>query len=185
MKIIKNNIPGWIYWHNDPYYRFVLGEPGRNNIVCIGINPSSAMPNRPDPTILKVKAIMKNNDYDGYIMMNLHPYRGSEPNDINNDKCYDSLEANIRAFKEIFDNENYHKCDICVLWGAIDNKVRGHAKILLKKQMLAIKPFIEQNESKVYCLKLLKGGHPGHPLYLPNNVRLKNFDYKEYLYNFI
>ena len=47
---------GWIYLGDDKA-RYILGEPGKRNILVFGINPSTACPGEEniDPTIRKIR----------------------------------------------------------------------------------------------------------------------------------
>jgi hypothetical protein len=52
---MKNN---WIYTHEEKIkVRYTLGQEGKNPLICIGINPSTAKPNDLDPTLTRVKNI--------------------------------------------------------------------------------------------------------------------------------
>ena len=68
----------WEYIGDDEV-RYVLGQPGKNNLLVIGVNPSTATPDEPDPTIKKVMKITEDNGYDGWIMVNLYPQRSTNP----------------------------------------------------------------------------------------------------------
>jgi hypothetical protein len=73
----------WIYEHTQGNKaRFVLGEPGKNNLICFGINPSTEEPNNLDPTLTRVKNIAAQFGYDGWIMLNVYPQRATNPNDM-------------------------------------------------------------------------------------------------------
>ncbi|WP_334088371.1 DUF1643 domain-containing protein, partial [Helicobacter typhlonius] len=58
------------YEYNDKC-RFVLGNNGKNPLICIGINPSNATNQRSDKTIAKIQKIIQYNGYDGFMMINL------------------------------------------------------------------------------------------------------------------
>ena len=63
------NTKEWIYINNeDNSIRYALGTKGNNTLFCFGINPSTATPDKPDPTIRKVEFIAKYNGYDSFIM---------------------------------------------------------------------------------------------------------------------
>ena len=66
---MQNNedIPdGWIYLGDDKE-RYILGQPGRYNMLVFGVNPSTASPgeNNLDPTIRKVRNVIRESSYDG------------------------------------------------------------------------------------------------------------------------
>ena len=67
----------WYYMEDEKdgsTYRYVLGEKGENPLVVFGINPSTATPEKLDQTMIVVKRLVdsENNDYNGYIMLNLY-----------------------------------------------------------------------------------------------------------------
>ena len=55
----------WIYVP-DRYseYRYLLGTRGSHPLVCIGINPSTAIPDRLDNTLKSAERIALHNGYD-------------------------------------------------------------------------------------------------------------------------
>ncbi len=61
---------GWIYIGDDSV-RYVLGQPGKCNLVIVGLNPSTATPQEPDLTITKVRKIAELENLDGWIRMYL------------------------------------------------------------------------------------------------------------------
>ena len=76
-------IDGWVYeTSEDNKYRYILGKPGRSNLVCVGVNPSRAKPGDLDPTMVQLKNRAAVNGYDGFIMVNLWPERSTDPNGI-------------------------------------------------------------------------------------------------------
>ena len=51
----------WEYIGDDEKVRYVLGQLGQNNLLVIGVNPSTATPGKPDKTIKKVMKITADN----------------------------------------------------------------------------------------------------------------------------
>lgn len=50
--------------------------------MCIGLNPSTANHEKDDPTINNLTAILRNNGYGGFYMMNLFALISSQPEDL-------------------------------------------------------------------------------------------------------
>ena len=59
MKIAETD--GWIYLGNTDE-RYILGQPGRRNMLVFGVNPSTAVPGKDDPTIRKVRKLTAEQD---------------------------------------------------------------------------------------------------------------------------
>ena len=75
MKNNPNTPEGWLYI-GDENVRYALGEPGSYNLVMVGLNPSTAMPDLPDPTITRIRKIAAQESFDGWIAINLYPMIG-------------------------------------------------------------------------------------------------------------
>ena len=68
----------WIYVNEDNNkVRYVLGYSGINPLICIGINPSTATPDKLDNTLRSVERIALNNGYDSFMMFNVYPIRST------------------------------------------------------------------------------------------------------------
>ena len=87
--------------------RYVLGEKLNNentkNLICIGVNPSTAMPKNLDPTLARVRKYAERNGYSTWYMINIYPQRATEPEDMHQDNNYDIdlHKNNLKAIKEI------------------------------------------------------------------------------------
>ena len=83
----------WIYVP-DHYseYRYILGTRGSHPLVCIGINPSTAIPDRLDNTLKSAERIALHNGYDSFIMFNVYAQRATDP-----DVRLEKVERQLRA----------------------------------------------------------------------------------------
>lgn len=165
----------WIYKHNqDNTSRYILGELGTKNLVCIGINPSTATPEKLDNTLTKVRNIAIQNGYNGWIMLNVYPQRATDPKEIHKDLDFNIHEENLNQLKELL-SSNY-QFDIWASWGTLINK-RSFLKPCLKDvvEVLGI------HRNWLHLNSLTKYGHPKHPLYLPYNSEFNKFDISNYL----
>lgn len=143
-------------------YRYVLGKRGENPLICIGVNPSTATPEKPDQTIKALERRAKQNGYDGWIMVNLYPFRATKPDDL--PKRYDPkvLERNKEVIGEIM--RLYPAAEIWAAWGALIEK-RGYLweclgeilQVTEKRQWVTFGPHTRK-------------GHPHHPLRLKNDL---------------
>ena len=157
---VADILDGWIYL-GDNNQRYVLGELGQKNMLIFGINPSSARPGQPDPTIRKVRTILANNGYDGWIMMNIYPQRTAKPETLTAD---DSLiKNNLEVLKFVLDN-----LSVSAVWYAWGNAVDElpAVKELLRRSLQQITSEVKLRWLECYHYgKLTKMGNPRHPLY--------------------
>lgn len=63
----------------DDSARFLLGTVGSNPLVCVGVNPSTATPEKLDRTVTRVARYAKLNGHDSWAMLNLYPQRSTNP----------------------------------------------------------------------------------------------------------
>ena len=65
---------------NKQEIRYILGERFNNGnekvLICIGINPSIAIPKNLDPTLKRVQGYAKENGYEAWYMLNIYPQNG-------------------------------------------------------------------------------------------------------------
>ena len=68
--------------NNKKNVRYALGEinkKGGRTLLCLGVNPSTAIPGNLDNTLKNVVKISKFNGYDSWIMLNVYPLRETNP----------------------------------------------------------------------------------------------------------
>ena len=163
----------WIYVP-DHYseYRYILGTRGKHPLVCIGINPSTAVPDRLDNTLKSAQRIARFNGYDSFIMFNVYAQRATIPDDM--EKTLNPMlhRENMKAFAWILDQVTVHGTpDLWAAWGAVIEKrdylagcVRDMAEI---GNRYGAKWWTAGARSKA--------GHPHHPLYLKSDTLLDPF----------
>ncbi|MBR7122860.1 MAG: DUF1643 domain-containing protein [Oscillospiraceae bacterium] len=170
------DISKWIYAPNFySEYRYILGTRGKNPLICIGINPSTARPDDLDNTLKSVERIALGNGFDSFIMFNVYAQRATDP-DAMELKCNTLLhKENLEAFRYVL-SISQRPC-VWAAWGTIIEK-RDYLPACLK-DMLAIG---EELGATWYCVGAVsKKGHPHHPLYLRKDEKLKPFDVQDYL----
>lgn len=116
----NDSIPqGWIYLGDDKE-RYVIGQPGYYNMLIFGVNPSTATPgdNNIDPTIRKVRNLLSETHYNGWIMVNLYPVRSTVPKALPHEPDKKLLENNIKVLKAI--QEAYTIGAAWAAWGDAD-----------------------------------------------------------------
>lgn len=142
-------------------YRYALWrrwDPAGKYAVFIGLNPSTADAEHDDPTIKRCIDFAKRWGYSGLAMVNLFAFRATQPKDMmaakdpvgpDNDKWlqHASKDAGV----------------VVAAWGAGG----GH---LGRDQEVA-----RMFQGHLMALKKLKGGRPGHPLYVSGETQLQRW----------
>lgn len=153
--------------------RYILGESGTNNLIVIGVNPSTATPTCLDPTLKNVKKIATLSGYDGWIMINLYPQRATNPKNLHNIKDTNIYNENLMRIRKIFTLNN----TIWAAWGTLITK-----RSYLKQSLEDIYKISMNFQSKwISYGKTSKNGHPHHPLYLAHDSQHEYFDIKNYI----
>ena len=168
----------WLYVPNFySEYRYILGTRGRNPLICIGINPSTARPGDLDNTLKSVERIALGNGFDSFIMFNVYAQRATDPNAMER-ICNPALHReNMEAFRYVLSISDAPA--VWAAWGSIIEK-RAYLSDCVA-DMLAIG---QEYGAKWYCAgAVTKKGHPHHPLYLRKDEKLKPFDVESYLQN--
>ena len=104
-------------------YRYILGTRGENPLICIGINPSTAEPDRLDPTLKSVQRIADGNGYDSFIMFNVYAQRATRPDDMDRELNGALHRANMEAFRYVLEHVGAeHRPAVWAAWGTIIEK---------------------------------------------------------------
>ena len=170
------DIQKWLYAPNFySEYRYILGTRGKNPLICIGINPSTAEPDNLDNTLKSVERIALGNGFDSFIMFNVYAQRATDP-DTMEKICNDELHRqNLEAFRYVLSISE--KPAVWAAWGTIIEK-RDYLPRCLQDMLAAGQEFGAQ----WYCAgRISKKGHPHHPLYLKKNEEIRPFDVDAYL----
>ena len=165
------NIEKWLYAPNFySEYRYILGTKGKNPLICIGINPSTAEPDHLDNTLKSVERIALGNGFDSFIMFNVYAQRATNP-DAMEKECNLALhKENLKAFRYVLSISE--KPTVWAAWGAIIEK-RGYLADCVR-DMVAVG---QEYDAQWCCAGAIsKKGHPHHPLYLRKDEKIKPFD---------
>ena len=168
----------WLYVP-DHYseYRYLLGTRGSNPLVCVGINPSTAIPDRLDNTLKSAERIALFNGYDSFVMFNVYAQRATIPDDMDPEMNPVLHRENMKAFSWLLDH-----CpsppSIWAAWGAIIEK-----RDYLPACILDMAAIGHRVQARWYTAgPRSKAGHPHHPLYLKKDSPLDPFeDLESYL----
>ena len=170
------DIRKWIYAPNFySEYRYILGTRGKNPLICIGINPSTARPDDLDNTLKSVERIALGNGYDSFIMFNVYAQRATDPDDMERQCNHLLHKENLEAFRYVLSISQQPA--VWAAWGTIIEK-----RIYLFQCLKDMLEVGDQYGASWHCAGAVsKKGHPHHPLYLRKDEKLKPFDIKNYL----
>ena len=166
--------PGWLYI-GDEKERYLLGQPGKVNILIIGANPSTASPGEKnlDPTIRKIRKMAKEEWIDGWIMANLYPLRATDPKDLPMKADKKLLERNLKVLGAL--DNSYYIYRIWAAWGDIIDK-----RFYLGDTLNDIVDVLRGDYEWYYRGTLTRSGNPRHPLYMKNDEKYEWFPAGDY-----
>jgi len=170
------DINKWLYAPNFySEYRYILGTRGKNPLICIGINPSTAQPDDLDNTLKSVERIAHGNGFDSFIMFNVYAQRATDPDAMEQHCNYLLHKENMEAFRYVLSISKNPA--VWAAWGTIIEK-RPYL-VQCVKDMVAIG---QEYGAGWYCAgKVSKKGHPHHPLYLRKDETVRPFNIVTYL----
>lgn len=160
-------------------YRYILGTRGRDPLICIGVNPSTAAPDDLDNTLKSVARIADGNGYDSWIMFNVYAQRATRPEDMDKELNRRLHRENMKAFEYILSNVARGGVSpaIWAAWGTIIEKRPYLPGCVREMAELG-------NQYGGHWLRAGKcsaKGHPHHPLYLRKDEKTVEFDIEGYL----
>ena len=158
-------------------YRYILGTRGKNPLICIGINPSTAKPGDLDNTLKSVERIALGNGFDSFIIFNVYAQRATDPDHMEETCNWELHRQNMEAFRYVLSiSENP---GVWAAWGTIIEK-----RPYLRQCLLDMLEIGDAYGANWYCAgKLSKKGHPHHPLYLRKDEKIRPFDTETYLHS--
>ncbi len=176
----------WLYENSaDNSARFVLGEipehpvwedgSGDRPLFCIGVNPSTATPEKLDPTLRAVKRWAKRLGFDGWIMLNLYPLRATDPDGLPDAGDINLHAENLAKIKTTIGN--FKSPTIWAAWGNLITKrnyLAGCLDLIMKAPETRDARWIHIGPTNA-------SGHPHHPLYLPKTAHVRNFEIGKYM----
>lgn len=174
------DVSRWLYVPNTyNEYRYILGTRGQKPLICMGINPSTAIPDRLDNTLKSVERIALANGFDSFLMFNVYAQRATDPDSMERE-CNDTLHReNLRAFQYLLTLSPQPA--IWAAWGAIIEK-RDYLAVCLADQIALGK---RAGAQWFTAGPISKKGHPHHPLYLRKDAKLDPFDAEAYCQNIL
>ena len=168
----------WLYLP-DHYceYRYILGTRGKHPLICVGVNPSTAVPGNLDPTLKSAERSALGNGFDSFVMFNVYAQRATIPDDMDSLLNPTLHEENMKAFVWLLQSMTNPPV-IWAAWGAVIEK-RPYLPRCVQDMVR-----IGRNFHAVWRTAgpRSKAGHPHHPLYLKKDTLLDPFqDLDQYL----
>ena len=150
--------------------RYLLGEPGKKNLLVFGVNPSTATDEKYDQTIKLIKGYSSRIGFDGWIMANLYPQRATHPCDLHPESKfkYSYHSSNLAYIDWTIKNFNVNS-----IWCAWGNSIE--CRNYLKNCLNDIFDLPGMNGLKYFSIGLTYKMHPKHPLRMRYSTRLKKF----------
>jgi hypothetical protein len=167
----------WIYSRTrDNKARFLLGEKGRRPLVCIGINPSTAEPERLDNTLSTVRRFASDLGYQGWLMLNVYPQRATDPGKLHGVMNLSYHRRNLHEIDSVF-RGNRGRIDVWAAWGTIIGR-----RDYLSDCLIDLCGLFSRYEVRWLTIgERSIEGHPHHPLYLRKESRPERFGINGYL----
>ncbi len=153
--------------------RFVLGTVGSNPLVCFGINPSTAVPGRLDPTVTRVSRFAERHGHDSWTMLNVYPQISTDPAGLHRQP---DLQLKAENERHIAEQIAGRSLTIVAAWGVLIESRRylpGLARDIAALPELQACTWMTLGTPT-------KAGHPRHPLYLKSTTPFESFDIGAY-----
>lgn len=169
--INKNREPEKIFnhrytlWRLDPekaWEGISLDQKLHRMVAFIGLNPSTALPEKLDPTVTRCERFAKDWGYDGFIMLNIFSYRATSPTDMKRAKDPTGDPVNIDAIRGVCQQAGRVVC----CWG-------NHGVHLNRGNQ--VRDILQHDNIDLKHLGLCKTGQPKHPLYLKATTKPISF----------
>ena len=164
----------------DVRYKFEM--KGTNELIVVGINPSTARADpkgtefpKKDATIRKIIGFLSRkrgrfSDFDGFLMLNLSVQSSIEPAKLQESQNKALHERNLQKIESYLKELKKSQEAISVLLAYGDAISNGK---FLKNNLCSIVSLFQQHSTHFFRLgDLTKKGNPRHPLYLSYNTKL-------------
>ncbi|TFD75320.1 DUF1643 domain-containing protein [Cryobacterium psychrophilum] len=140
----------------DDSARFLLGTVGTNPLVCVGVNPSTATPEKLDRTVTRVARYAELNDHDSWAMLNLYPQRSTDPTGMHVVHLPELKAANEQFIAEFIGGR---KLTLLAAWGGLIT-----TRPYLRGMLESIVEITDASSCDWQSIGgLLTGDHPRHP----------------------
>mgnify|MGYP001113748628 CR=1 FL=1 len=155
-------------------WRFTLGKSGMRKLLTIGLNPSTATKEKSDPTVARVQKVAQNNDFDGFVMLNLYPVRATDYRTLASRVDKVAFSENLRRIEAVVASE-----ENAVVWAAWGESILYHDFFV----HACIELFARLQNLDVSWLRfgdMTASGHPRHPSRLSYSWRFAPLEVARY-----
>lgn len=158
----------------DDKVRYVLKKEGKNPLIVLGINPSTADDVRPDRTMTRVCGFADKMGFDGFVMLNVYPLRTPKIEELPGELNIDLHQNNLsHIVKEISKIENP---TILVAHGNSISK-KKYLRLCLKDILKELTQF--KGAKFIQLGDLTNEGNPRHPLMSRADIEIKEYKSKK------
>ena len=155
-------------------YRYLLGTRGSRPLLCLGVNPSTAVPGDLDNTLKSVERVALSNGFDSFTMCNVYAQRATRPGDMERELNPDLHRENLAAFAYALSLSEAPA--VWAAWGTVIEQRRYLPGCV--RDLIAVG---REYGARWYTAGARsKRGHPHHPLYLRKDSPLEDFDAAAY-----
>ena len=174
----NRKISGQTYMSECGKYRYLLTrveDPDKQItklkiLVVIGLNPSTATEKQDDPTIRRCAGFARRLGYHSLCMLNIFPNRETDPITMKANPAPDNIIAlNDSIIAGVCEESRDHltEMSIACAWGT-------HGAF--NDRGAAVVEMLRKEGHRLLCFGVTKHNHPKHPLYLPNDTELVDYD---------
>ena len=141
------------------YALYRIWTPENPWLAVVGLNPSTADETSDDPTIRRCVSFAERHGYGGLTMLNLFAYRATAPRRMKAAEDPVGLENDgaLRVYTS--------GIDVLCCWGTHGGFMGRDGEVLALLE-----------GRRLFHLGLTLGRHPRHPLYLPKDTAMVEFD---------
>ena len=171
---------------NNSDLRYLLAKKAKNNLLVVGLNPSTADAEKLDPTSKNIDRIARKNGYDGWLLVNLYPVRRSNPADLPLKEETEVFWYNIHLIRRLLDADQFKIRDAWLAWGdgidSFNHPYLKQAAGYLYRELLV-------HDLNYFSIGRTRKANPRHPSPQSVNchaggikeVELLKFDFKHYV----
>ncbi|WP_394747173.1 DUF1643 domain-containing protein [Spongiimicrobium salis] len=175
----------------DAQKRLLLGKPGSQNLLCIGINPHTAHGKKLDPTSKNVAKIAQNHGYDGWFLMNLYPKRTAKVALLETRADLLLFQENLSYIQTFLEHNDFKIRTIWLAWG---NGIASTEHPYLREAAEQLYLISTRLSFNFVSIGINHSGHPTHPSPQAlaqkfrkdyTKIRLIPFDFNRYILDIV